>query len=419
MNETLPIYNKDYVGRLTDEKDGKSIGMFKDYCIKSVYQPIYSLAHKRSVGYEALVRAEDRHGKPVSPDTLFRTGESLSDTVLLDRLCRYIHVANFQDFGDIINWLFLNVSPQTIIHGREYGSFFSSLLERYMLPSHRVVIEIVEHPITGEDNDHLIETVEYYRDFGCLIAIDDFGAGYSNFNRIWTLKPDIVKLDRSMLIQASVDNDIRQLFPGIVSLLHQAGSLVIIEGIETEEQAFIAMESDADMVQGYYFARPNPDLNELSMSYPPFESLFESYKATEEIKGKACQETHSRYRNLFYASAALIETGHSLADSCKPLFENDSVIRCYLLKPNGMQIGDTIISHNYIDKIDTRFRPLEDARSADWFRRHYLRRAVLQPGQLQITRPYLSITGAHMCSTLSMMIHMHSGDVILCCDLKI
>jgi hypothetical protein len=67
---------------------------------------------------------------------------------------------------------------------------------------------------------------------------------------------------------------------------------------------------------------------------------------------------------------------------------------------------------------DKRFSPLEDANSADWFRRHYLRRAIYHPNQLQITRPYLSITGGHMCVTLSMKFTCQDGDCILCCDLK-
>jgi len=416
MKETLNIYNTDFIGQLTRKTDGKTTGVFKDYCLKSVFQPICSLAHKRIVGYEALLRAEDLLKQPIRPDLLFGRGEILSDIVLLDRLSRYIHISNFQDLNDRINWLFLNISPQTIVHGKEFGAFFSDALERNGLPSYRVVIEILEYPISGEENDRLVDTVGYYRKQGCLIAIDDFGAGYSNFDRIWTLKPDIVKLDRSMLVRAEADRGIRQLFPGIVSLLHQAGSLVVVEGVETEEQAFIVMESDADMAQGYFFSRPCQDLNEFPHS---FQSLFDSYKALESLHGKECQEMHNRYRSLFYASAGLIEIGHSLADASKPLFENKLIIRCFLLEPNGMQIGDTVTSQVYADKIDPRFRPLEEAKNADWFRRHYLRRAVMQPGQLQITRPYLSITGAHMCSTLSMLIHRGSEDVILCCDIKL
>jgi EAL domain-containing protein (putative c-di-GMP-specific phosphodiesterase class I) len=419
METKQNIYDTNFIGQSTRKLDGKSSGIFKDLTLNSAYQPIFSLAHKRIVGYEALIRAQNNKGLPIRPDDLFRLNENISDIVLLDRICRFIHVDNFQNFNDNINWLFLNVSPQTVIHGRKFGTFFSDLIEKFHLHSYRIVIEIVEHPIPGEDNSLLLETVEYYKNLGCLIAIDDFGAGYSNFDRIWTLKPDIVKLDRAMLTRASTDNSIRQLFSGIVSLLHQAGSLVVIEGVETEEQAFIAMESDADMVQGYFFARPHQDLKEISPPQHLFQSLFETYKASETLRTQNWHTTFSKYRDLFISAVELLKEGFNLRDSCKSLFENEAIVRAYLLEPGGVQIGDTVVSPLYSEKADFRFKPLEEAKNADWFRRHYMRRAVMMPGQLQKTRPYLSITGAHMCSTLSMLIHTPSGAAILCCDLTL
>lgn len=176
----------------------------------------------------------DEHGQPVPPPRLFSREMSDADHVFLDRLCRYIHVGNF-----------------------------------------------------GRVKDHLNA---FYRDLGCLIAIDDFGAGHSNFERIWALSPHLVKLDRS-------------------------------------------------------------------------------------------------------------------------------VVRCYLLRPDGVQIGSTVASTPSVFEEDARFDPLKDAKSADWFRRHYLRRAIVHADQLQVTRPYLSITGSHMCVTLSMMFSTDWGRMVLCCDI--
>ncbi len=167
------------------------------------------------VGHEALVRVKDKTNTPVSPAALFEKERSAADTIHLDRLCRYIHLHNYRILKDEINWLFLNVSPQTISSGKAYGSYFSDLLEAFDFPAHRIVIEVVEHPI--EDNDLLMETIGYYKDLGCLIAIDDFGAGHSNFDRIWTLRPDIVKLDRSFMVRAGRNPDVRNILPGIVT----------------------------------------------------------------------------------------------------------------------------------------------------------------------------------------------------------
>ena len=417
MTEQQALYSTEHIEKSTFRENGQARGVSKGLVVSSAFQPIFSLAHKRIVGYEALARAaEPDTGRSVSPEKLFGPEQTLPDIVFMDRLCRYIHVENFQAFGDPLNWLFLNLAPQTIVHGKEFGSFFRELLAKFNLPPHQVVIEIVEHPISSQDNEHLIDTVKFYQDLGCLTAIDDFGAGHSNFDRIWALKPNIVKLDRSMLLHAASRTDIRQLLPGIVALLHQGGAIVVMEGIEDESQAIIAMESDADLVQGYYFSKPNMDLASSATASPPFDALFDRYKTSEALRGQESQYLYQRYHTPYATAVDMIKSGNSLMVACNGLFEDDGVIRCYLLQSDGQQIGDTVTSHTYAGKTDPRFKPLEDAKSADWFRRHYLRRAIVHPEQLQVTRPYLSITGAHMCTTLSMMFTTASGNVLLCCD---
>jgi hypothetical protein len=113
-----------------------------------------------------------------------------------------------------------------------------------------------------------------------------------------------------------------------------------------------------------------------------------------------------------------LKAGRKMSAACKDMLSTLEVVRCYLIDTDGIQIGQTLVSSMYNAMKDKRFSPLEDANSADWFRRHYLRRAIYHPNQLQITRPYLSITGAHMCVTLSMKFTCQDGDCILCCDLK-
>ena len=317
---------------------------------------------------------------------------------------------------DNLNWLFLNVSPQTIIKGKNYGTFFKELLNEFNFPAHRIVIEIVEHPI--EDNGQLAEKVDFYKKLGALIAIDDFGAGHSNFDRIWTLKPDIVKLDRSFILRASREKPIENMLPGIVSLLHQSGAFVLIEGVETKDQAIMAIESNADFVQGYYFGRPSTDLDPENLPDFEFDGLFEYYKKTSDSDETQFKSVINRYYSIFKETVQDLQNGKDLYPASKKLLNENSVVRCYQVKPNGVQIGNTIVSSDFDNGDSLKFKPLEDANSADWFRRHYLKRALLHPGQIQITRPYLSITGAHMCITLSMLFKKNKNDEnILCCDI--
>lgn len=390
---------------------------FEGYRLHTALQPIFSLAHKRVVGYEALLRVKDCLSQWISPIDFFAMSQSFCDATLLEGVCHHLHLHNFLTIDDPINWLFLNVSPRTILHGNSYGNAFRQFLNAVDMPPQRVVIEIVENPI--EDNELLLDTVDYYREMGCLIAIDDFGAGHSNFDRIWALKPDIVKLDRSFLIKASLQKTIRNMLPGIISLLHQAGSLVLLEGVETRDQAMMAIESEADFVQGFFFGRPMIHLESFSENPPDFDSLFDAYKIAYSLEQKTIARTYEKYNAMFSQAIDRLRQGCTLTEASEVLCQDAMVVRCYQIGVNGLQIGRTIVSTCYRHPGDSRYRPLEDASSADWFRRHYLRRAIIHPDQLQITRPYLSITGAHMCVTLSMKFSGPDSDSVLCCDLTV
>ncbi len=391
------------------------VGFYKTNFLRSAFQPIYSIAHKRVVGYEALIRGQNSKGNRISPYDIFSADKSERAVVFLDRLCRYLHLGNFKFVGDDINWLYLNISPTSICNRHKYGLYFEDLLEEYNFDPSRVVIEIVEHPIN--DEQLLMDVSDYFKSLGCLIAIDDFGAGYSNFERVWKLSPHIVKLDRSMIEQASRDKKVKDLFPGMVSLLHQAGSLVLIEGIETEEQAIIAMDSDVDFVQGFYFAKPMENLKIIKDCQFPFDTLFDTYKEMTMEREKQGQNSITFQKNLIMQVIDRLKNGESLEEASSPLKEEESVIRSYLLLPDGRQVGSTQLSDRGMDNVDARFKPLEDAKSADWFRRHYLRRAIMHPEQIQVTRPYLSITGGHMCLTMSILFNSSDGEKVFCCDL--
>src|SRR5215204_4807456 len=109
-------------GERLESVDAGIEARFQDYRIQSAYQPIFSFAHGRPVGYEALARARTTAG-PVSPGELFGAARTLEEAVFLDRLLRALHVANFVGFDFDNGWLFLNISPATVINGRVWGPF--------------------------------------------------------------------------------------------------------------------------------------------------------------------------------------------------------------------------------------------------------------------------------------------------------
>lgn len=416
INSSFDTCSLDKIESATEYRDGSVIGHFKGLIVSSHFQPIFSLTHKRPVGYEALLRAKNSAGDDIPPLMVFNMRLSERETVYLDRLCRNLHLRNFLTMPDNNRWLFLNINPLVMVKGSLYGSYFSELLSRYQIPAHRLVVEILESSI--QDESLLANAVNYYRELGCLIAIDDFGAGHSNFDRIWDLSPQIVKLDRTIINHAANNQYAKHILPNLVNLIHESGSLCLMEGVETEQEAIITMDADIDFVQGYYFGKPACPALSYTLDSPFLTQLSDKFR---NFAQNEATQYHAKLRDfivLFQTAANLIAAGTRLAEACYVLINQQSARRCFLLNDQGLQLGININPEaTSIVREDPRFEPIADTKDANWSRRHYFRRAINNPEEVQISRPYLSITGANMCVTISIKIMVGSLPQVLCCDL--
>jgi EAL domain-containing protein (putative c-di-GMP-specific phosphodiesterase class I) len=390
------------------------IGSLRDLRLRSHYQPIYSFAHQRIVGFEALIRPSFASSECVPPETLFASASTMAETVFLDRICRTLHIRNFVRQSNDSGWLFLNINPMVTMHGRQYGAFFRELLARYNIPPHRVVIEILEGQIS--DEVLLAESVQYYRDIGCLIAIDDFGVGHSNFDRIWRIAPHIVKLDRSIITQAADNKTVRRVLPSMVSLIHEAGSLVLLEGVETQEQALIGMQSEADFVQGYYFAKPHAMLPDLRF-HPAITGLFNEFRQGSQREEVSTRRQLALYTQAFFDAVMKMREGVAVDIALDAFLVLDNAKRCYFLDDTGVQIGSNHVARQDTDTVDARFEPLNDVSNAIWARRQYFQNAMSKPGSVHISKPYLSITGGALCVTLSIATHYGNALRVFCGDI--
>jgi len=223
------------------------------------FQPIYCVRRKACLGFEALVRSWDEHGAVVIPEDLF-SRTAVGDRSLLDWACRALHLRNYATVDPGNRTLFINIHPEAAVRDAPRTREFAELVRYYGLSPKRVCVEILEAPCSSEKL--LREAVEGYRDLGLTIAMDDFGVGCSNFDRVVSLRPDIVKIDRSILAGAAGRDKARRMLPVMIELLHEFHARVAVEGIETEAAALLAIEAKADYLQGYFFATPQTRLAE-------------------------------------------------------------------------------------------------------------------------------------------------------------
>ena len=391
----------------------QTVGNFASLTVRSHFQPIFSVAHSRTVGFEGLMRASDADGNVIAPLDVF--ARNLPRVLTIDRLASAVHAHNFRTLN-APGWLFLNMNTEVFLASVHGGNFLTELLSAAGFSPHRVVIEILEQGVKNELQ--LGEAVQFFRKQGYLIALDDFGAGHSNFDRVWNLQPDIVKLDRSMIAQAGNNLRIRRMMPVMVQLLHEAGSLVLMEGVETAGEALMAMDADADFVQGYYFAVPAATLPPEETSRALFDQLWVDFHEVTLPEVSFHRREVGPYLNAIGYAASLIESGIPLAHAASGFLDLPGAERCYLLDSKGRQIGDNIMNPRQTAVADQRYSPLTNAHGANWSRRFYFRRALEHPGKVQVTRPYLSIAGANQCITVSIGSLVDGEMRVLCGDVS-
>lgn len=404
--------------RIQTTTDGHFVAQCENFTVHSAFQPIISVAHQRIVGFEGLARVFNTGGSPRSPADLFQAITDIELLVRADRACREVHLKNFMHASLESRWLFLNVHPLVAMHGRQFGSFFESLLQTLNVEGWRIVIEVVESELP--DETLLMESIGFYRSMGCLIALDDFGVGGSQFTRLWRINADIVKLDRSLIVEAEYSPRAQRTLPSLVAMIHEAGSIVLQEGIETVEQLSIALNSGVDLLQGYGLAKPA-----LLEPTETFNHAFleQGLKDTSLEMDRADYHLHQHIRSVterFEDMLVALEQGKSLRDASVALLSMAIAARVFVLDARGYQVEETIQGAFAPVSIKSRFRPLAQAEGACWAKRPYFRRAMIEPNIVQISRPYLSVAGGNLCRTLSYC-RGHARDdgiKVVCCDIN-
>jgi len=387
------------------------------YRLASHFQPIYSLTHHRAVGHEALLRATlPDTGMGIPPMDLFARFEGDDARIGLDRASLLQHLAAYGG-KDANEWLFLNVHPRSLVSpsGPAIGQIADALDAHGLRPG-QVVIEVLES--TLPDDAGFDRRIDELRELGCLVSLDDFGAGHSNFDRVFRLRPEIVKLDRSVVARAEGDAHARRIAAQMVSLLHECGCLVLMEGIETDEGAYTALRCDVDFVQGHLFGRPAAGLSGLTGLHA-LRVAWDRFDRQSASDDRGWQEQMAPYRQSIELASVLLAGGASLDEACRRFLAQPGAEMCYLLDRQGRQV----VGNAYRDGVPPpllqrheRFAPLHDTRHARWSRRAYFRNAEAAPNFAQVTRPYMTLQGSRMCVTVSIQFDMGGRSLVLCGD---
>lgn len=218
------------------------------------FQGIVDIETRRIVKYEALMRLINPDGSVITP---FWFLEHAKRSKLYDRLSRIMIEKTFEYF-QTNNYVFsINLTLQDILCETTRQLLLANI-EGLQEPG-RLIVEIVESEGI-EQFDEVRDFLTLIKRFGCKVAIDDFGSGYSNFNYLSELDVDFIKIDGSLVQKITEDKNHLLTLESILFFARRKGIQTIAEYVETEETFALLATLGVNFAQGFLFSIPSPEL---------------------------------------------------------------------------------------------------------------------------------------------------------------
>ncbi len=216
-------------------------------------QPILDLRQGRAVGVELLLRLSAGDGEALPPSRFLPIAERLG---LLPRIDDLVVREAIRYARQCTQRVHVNLSLETLRDRDVLDSFFEEL-RAAQLPPGTLVFELTETAVCAEFSS-VLEHLAALRALGCAVAIDDFGVGYSSFQRLRLLPIDFVKIDGTFVVDVLEDQVSRCIVCAMVELARALGAETIAEWVEDERQLEVLRQLGVDYAQGFAIGAPRP-----------------------------------------------------------------------------------------------------------------------------------------------------------------
>jgi EAL domain-containing protein (putative c-di-GMP-specific phosphodiesterase class I) len=381
--------------------------------LEAYFQPVISMTRQTVCGMEGLIRCTQTM---IPPRALFDAAEEEGLTLELDRQCRD---AILKAFSAVCarhpdKMLFLNVDA-SILDTVGGSGYLLSQVEKYHIPPGRIVLEINETRVRNAMG--LGAFIRLNREAGFLLALDDVGTGFSNLDRIPIVKPDIIKIDISLVRHIEKDYHRQEVFRSLVRLASRIGAMTVAEGVESEEEALTVMRLGAGMIQGFYFSRP----------HRMDESLFENSRI-DELAGRykrfishCIADEQQQYASAARAVDAAVEAMACCGefdDMLGRVVERCNLAECaYVLDASGLQCSATVFQPGQEGRQNGLYYSAQPG--DDHSMKTYYYGLPRNKSGRYMTEPYVSLATGSLCVTLSRTFWDAGGFMrILCIDFK-
>ncbi|MDX1810126.1 MAG: EAL domain-containing protein [Sulfurospirillaceae bacterium] len=219
------------------------------------FQPILNLKNNHIDKYETLMRIKKDDGSVHTPNEFLNIAKhsKLYPAISRDIIGKAFDTFRFSSNQFSINLSFLDISNQHTL------DFIFEKMSEYTIGSW-VIFEIVESE--GINNYHtILQFIEKAKSYGAKIAIDDFGSGYSNFERLVKLQPDFIKIDGGLIKNIDKNDDMKIITQTIVNFSNKLGAKTIAEYVHSQEIFDIIKKMGVDYAQGFHIGKPSPILD--------------------------------------------------------------------------------------------------------------------------------------------------------------
>ncbi len=228
--------------------------------VEVFFQPFYNVKGNRFNVAEALVRIRRKNGELVPPMEFIPVAEENGQIIplgirIFEKVCLFLSKGEAQKYG--LEQVEVNISAAQFDFENPARFVFENI-EQYGVDPHFINLEITE-TAAAKNREIMIRNMNRLIERGISFSLDDFGTGRSNIDYFVNMPVEIIKFDQTFTNGFFVNGKTKHVLTGMVDIMHKMNMSVVVEGIETADQAKVITDMGVEFIQGYYYSRPVPE----------------------------------------------------------------------------------------------------------------------------------------------------------------
>ncbi|GAE25902.1 hypothetical protein JCM9140_1923 [Halalkalibacter wakoensis JCM 9140] len=318
--------------------------------ILSYFQPIVGAEKQTIIGYEILGRYQFDGNIHSLGSYFYRDDVKLSYKKVADRCVRTKALQLIESYPDSTKSFFFNINPEFFSDDEDLIFYEQLCNVTRMNPNVKAanfILEITEANFSKNDSLFL-DKLNKYRELGCKIAVDDFGKGFSNLERVASLQPHILKIDLDIVQKSKNSQSHRDVLHSLSILSRRIGAELLFEGIESVQLLENAWKHGAQYYQGYFFSKPMPkpktELDCLHTFHDRLEKLIEQSILQLHEKYSLEESLNTQLKVSFTSTNNI----HDFDDLLKEIYKElpSSCFRLYICNRLGYQLSGNHIKYH-------------------------------------------------------------------------